>query len=161
MPSRRVLFALLLTVFGLTQVGVARQQVPAPDRFFGFTIGADGELARYPRVLQYFQAVAETSDRVDYEVVGKTTMGNDYALLTISAPANLARIARLIEINNRLADPRGLSEEEARRLAREGKPFYFLYATIPIIDLLYIYLHRQRQKALAASAVKAPAVQLA
>ena len=38
---------------------------------------------------------------------------------------------------------------------------YFLYLTIPIIDLLYIYLHRQRQKALAASAVRAPAVQLA
>jgi hypothetical protein len=38
---------------------------------------------------------------------------------------------------------------------------YFLYLTIPIVDLLYIYLHRQRQKALAASAVSAPAVQLA
>jgi len=38
---------------------------------------------------------------------------------------------------------------------------YFLYLTIPIIDLLYIYLHRQRQKALAASAVQAPAAQLA
>src|SRR6187431_3118642 len=108
MPSRRVLFGLLLTVLGLAQVGAARQQIPAPDRFFGFNIGADGELARYPRVLQYFQAVAETSDRVDYEVVGKTTMGNDYSLLTISAPENLAKLPRLIEINNRLADPRGL-----------------------------------------------------
>jgi hypothetical protein len=38
---------------------------------------------------------------------------------------------------------------------------YFLYLTIPIVDLLYIYLHRQRQKALAASAVSARAVQLA
>jgi hypothetical protein len=38
---------------------------------------------------------------------------------------------------------------------------YFLYLTIPVIDLLYIYLHRQRQKALASGAVKAQAVQLA
>ena len=29
---------------------------------------------------------------------------------------------------------------------------YFLYLTIPVIDCLYIYLHRQQQKALAASA---------
>ena len=36
----------------------------------------------------------------------------------------------LVEINRRLADPRGLSDAEARKLALEGRPFYFLYATI-------------------------------
>ena len=57
-------------------------------------------------------------------------MGNSYAMLRISSPQNLARFDRLVEINRRLADPRGLSDAEAQKLAAEGKPFYLLYATI-------------------------------
>ena len=57
-------------------------------------------------------------------------MGNPYVLATISAPENLAKLDRLVEINRRLADPRGLTEAEAKKLAQEGRAFYFVYATI-------------------------------
>ena len=57
-------------------------------------------------------------------------MGNPYVLATISAPENLAKLNRLVEINRRLADPRGLTEAEAKRLAQEGRAFYFVYGTI-------------------------------
>jgi hypothetical protein len=57
-------------------------------------------------------------------------MGNSYALVRISSPQNLARFDRLVEINRRLADPRGLTDAQAQALAAEGKPFYLLYATI-------------------------------
>jgi hypothetical protein len=113
-----------------TAGAVAAQAVPTPAQFFGFTIGTDGELARYPRILEYFSLLAQQTDRVAFEVVGKTTMGNDYALLRISSPQNLARFDRLVDINRRLADPRGLSDAEAQALAAEGKPFYLVYATI-------------------------------
>jgi hypothetical protein len=106
------------------------EDIASPGSFFGFELGTDGEMARYPAVLEYLKQVAATSDRVLYQEIGKTTLGNDYVLLQISSPENLARLDRLVEINRRLADPRGLSEEEARALAQEGRPFYFLYATI-------------------------------
>ncbi len=108
----------------------AAQSTPSPEQFFGFRPGADGELARYPKVLEYFQLLAKSTDRVAYEELGKTTMGNVYALVRISSPQNLARFDRLVEINRRLADPRGLSDAEAQKLAAEGKPFYLVYATI-------------------------------
>src|SRR5918995_2984903 len=108
----------------------AQQAVPHPDQYFGFKIGAAGELARYPKVLEYLQLAAKSTDRVKYDELGKTTMGNVYALLRISSPQNLARFDRLVEINRRLADPRGLTDAEAQKLAAEGKPFYLLYATI-------------------------------
>ena len=108
----------------------AQQAVPHPDQYFGFKIGSDGELARYPKILEYFQTLAKSTDRVKYEEIGKTTMGNSYALLRISSPQNLARFDRLVEINRRLADPRGLSDADAQKLAAEGKPFYLVYATI-------------------------------
>jgi hypothetical protein len=109
---------------------IAQQAVPHPDQFFGFKIGSDGELARYPKILEYFQLIAKQTNRVKYEELGKTTMGNSYPLLRISSPENLAKFDRLVEINRRLADPRGLSEAEAAKLAAEGKPFYFIFATI-------------------------------
>ena len=80
---------------------------------FGIKIGADGELARYPKIVEYLQHLAKPTDRVKIEELGKTTMGNPYVLATISAPENLAKLNRLVEINRRLADPRGLTEAEA------------------------------------------------
>ena len=110
----------------LLQAGGAQ----APDQYFGFHIGADGELARYPKIVEYLQHLSKATNRVKFEERGKTTMGNPYVLATISAPENLAKLNRLVEINRRLADPRGLSEAEAKRLAQEGRAFYFIYGTI-------------------------------
>src|SRR5262245_15864887 len=37
----------------------ARQAPPkTPEQFFGFRIGTDGELARYPKILEYLQHLA-------------------------------------------------------------------------------------------------------
>ena len=110
---RRILATLLLLLVSLP---AAAQQVPTPEQFFGFKPGADGELARYPKVLEYFQLIAKSTDRVKFEEIGKTTMGNSYALVKISAPQNLAKLDRLVEINRRLADPRTLPEAEAQKL---------------------------------------------
>jgi hypothetical protein len=109
----------------------ARQAQPqSPEHYFGFRIGTDGELARYPKILDYLQHLSKTTNRLQYKEVGKTTMGNPYVVATISAPENLAKLDRLVEINRRLADPRGLTVDEARKLADEGRAFVFLYASI-------------------------------
>ena len=125
------LFVIALALLTLSSGGMTAQQaVPHPDAYFGFKIGSDGELARYPKILEYFQLLAKQTDRVKFEEIGKTTMGNSYALLKISSPQNLAKFDRLVEINRRLADPRTLNDAEAQKLIVEGKPFYLVYATI-------------------------------
>ena len=129
----RTLTAIILVTFSSLAPSPQTRSNPgtqAPDQFFGFKIGADGELARYPKILEYLQHLSKTTNRLKYQEVGKTTMGNPYVMATISAPANLAKLDRLIAINRRLADPRGLSEAEAKRLAQEGRAFYFVYGTI-------------------------------
>ena len=129
--TRRSSLLLVAVLAAAVAAPSARQSaVPTPEQFFGFRPGAPGELARYPKVLEYLQLLAKSTDRVKYEELGKTTMGNIYSLVRISSPENLARFDRLVAINRRLADPRGLSEAEAEQLAAEGRPFYFLYATI-------------------------------
>jgi hypothetical protein len=123
---------MLRAFFGVAIVGLLLQAGGAqtPDNYFGFHIGADGELARYPKIVDYLQHLSKATNRVKFEELGKTTMGNPYVLATISAPENLAKLNRLVEINRRLADPRGLTEAEAKRLAQEGRAFYFIYGTI-------------------------------
>ncbi len=124
---------LSLVVLSVVSAPVARAQapgIPHPTDYFGFEIGTDGEMARYPRILEYLRLLADRSDRITFEQRGTSTLGNPYVLATISAPRNLARLDRLVEINHRLNDPRGLSETDATALVREGVPFYFLYATI-------------------------------
>lgn len=108
----------------------APAQPQSPAQYFGFAPGTDGELARYPKVVEYLQHLAATTSRVKFEELGKSTMGQPFALAMISAPENLARLDRLVAINRRLADPRGLPEAEAEALAAEGRPFYLIYATI-------------------------------
>ena len=130
LPRSLRVVPILVTVLLFLSTTVAGQAIRPPSEFFGFEIGADGELARYPRVLEYLQHLAERSDRVMYEERGITTNGHPYALVKFSAAANLERLDRLVEINHRLADSRGLSEPEAQSWAQEGVPFYFLYATI-------------------------------
>lgn len=104
--------------------------IQTPEEYFGFAMGTEGKLAAYPDVLEYFQLIAEASDRVEYETIGETTMGNEYATVLISSPENLERMDRLVEINQQLSDPRSTTPEEARELAAEGVPFYHLEATV-------------------------------
>ena len=121
------LFPLLLLLGPLSS---ARADIQPPEQFFGFRIGTDGELARYGKIVEYFEHIAADSDRVIFEELGKSTLGAPYVMATISSPENLANLDRLIEINRRLADPRGLTPDDAKALAREGRPMYLVYASI-------------------------------
>ena len=90
------------------------QSIQTPTEFFGFDIGTDGELARYPRVVEYLQHLADRSNRVELEHRGTTTNGYPYVLATFSSTSNLDRLDRLIEINHQLSDPRVITDEKPR-----------------------------------------------
>ncbi|GAA4239028.1 M14 family metallopeptidase [Actinomadura meridiana] len=104
--------------------------IPTPQNYFGFAMGTTGKLAAFDRIEQYFRLVADRSDRVTYEVADKTTMGNDYPVLFVSSPRNLRNLKQIVRDNQRLADPRGISEQEARRLSERSKPVYLIEGSL-------------------------------
>lgn len=111
-------------LFGLLLAGVVpvhSQTIPAPESVLGFRIGADFHLASYDESLDYFQRLADASDRVVLREIGRTSSGHPWFIALISSPENLARLDEYQEIALRLAHPTGLSDREARQLAREGK----------------------------------------
>jgi len=104
--------------------------VQSPSSFLGMTVGADRTVADYRQILAYFKALDAASPRVELEVLGKTTLGEDLFLAAISSEANLANKKRLQEIARRIADPRGLTEAETEALVHEGKVFLFITCNI-------------------------------
>ena len=96
------------------------ENIPDPETFFGHKPGADFKLIRWEKIHEYFNILGDASDRVHVEELGKTTMGNPFILAVISSPKNLSRLDVYKEIAGKLAKGR-ISEEEAGRLAEEGK----------------------------------------
>jgi Zinc carboxypeptidase len=99
----------------------ATAQTPAPDAHFGFRMGADRQLVDADAVERYFELVASTSNRVRLVDTGPSTEGHRTIAAIVTAPANLARLADIQAANQRLADPRTLTAEEAAELARTHK----------------------------------------
>ncbi|HKA37056.1 MAG TPA: M14 family metallopeptidase [Thermoanaerobaculia bacterium] len=96
-------------------------KAPTPSEFLGFEVGADKKLADYRQIAKYFQALKAASPRVEIEVLGKTTLGEDMFLAVLSSEENIRNLKHIKETARRLADPRGLSDADAQKLAHEGK----------------------------------------
>jgi len=117
----RLVPAVLAAVALLAYARPLAAQPPAPEAFFGFRMGTDGRLASADAIERYFEAVAARSDRVKLVDVGQTTERHPTIAAIISAPANIANLDQIRAANQRLADPRTLDRDEARRLASTHK----------------------------------------
>ena len=104
---------------------VAQGQVTSPEKFFGFQLGSDRKMARWDKIVEYYQLLEkESGGKLKVVNMGPTTMGNPFLLVIISSPKNLANLERLREVNARISDPRGLGraggQETGRRRARRS-----------------------------------------
>src|SRR5215831_2690473 len=130
-PHRTALiFALLLLATIVPLAAQKSTHIPTPSEVLGFEVGADRKLADYRQIASYFKALSAASDRVQYEVLGKTTLGEEMFMAVISTPENLRNKAKYQEIARKLADPRGLSKDQIDALVNEGKSIFLLTCNI-------------------------------
>jgi hypothetical protein len=114
----------------------AQKHVTSPKEQFGFNIGDDYKLATYTQFEQYWRKLATQSDRMKLVEIGKTAEGRPQLMAIISSPANLAKLDHYKAINTRLANAEGLSEEQARALAREGKSIVWIDGGLHATEVL-------------------------
>lgn len=123
-PSLRLAAATLVTVvFTSASVFAQTPPLPTPESFFGHVVGADYQLIDYGQSVAYFKRLAAASPKIKLVEVGKTSNGVPWTLALISSPENLAKLDQLREIAQRIAHPAGLTDAEARKLAKEGRAF--------------------------------------
>jgi hypothetical protein len=122
-PIVPVLLALVLAGTGLlAPTTKAQNQVTSPEKFFGYRLGSDQKMARWDKIVEYYRLLEkEGGGRLKVTDMGPSTMGNPFLLVVISSPGNMTKLDRLREVNARISDPRGLSEQEVKDLVTEGK----------------------------------------
>jgi len=109
--------ALLLTLAASS----AAQPITSPKQQFGFNIGDDYQLATYTEFTEYWHKLDKESDRMKVVEIGKTAEGRPQLMAIVTSPENFKKLERYKEISRRLATAEGLTDDQARALAREGK----------------------------------------
>ncbi len=126
--ARALVFALLLILSAAqasTQSPASSIATPAsmttPQQQFGAAIGDDYFLATYTQLEEYWQTLDRQSDRMQLVDIGRTEEGRVQWMAVISSADNLKQIDRYRDISRRLSLAEGLSDDQARALAAEGK----------------------------------------
>ena len=103
----------------------AAAQAPAlqtPEQFFGFRMGTDNKLARWDKIVEYMKLVSQTSDRVRFRELGKTTNGNPFIALEIASPDTLKNLDHYKQLERKLYFQGGApTDAERDEIFRQGK----------------------------------------
>src|SRR5215510_4934037 len=96
--------------------------IPTPQQFLGFRVGEDKKLARWEKIVEYKQLVANGSDRVRFRELGKTTNNNPFILLEISSAETLKNLDRYKQLQRKLYYQGGApTTSERDEIFRSGK----------------------------------------
>lgn len=131
----RLAIVLLFSLAAFAQSKNASKPIPTPSDFLKIQVGADRQLADYKQISDYFHALDEASPRVEIQVLGKTTLGKDMLLAVISSEENLKNKQKYKDISKKLADPRGMSQQQIEALAKEGKTVLLLTCNIHATEI--------------------------
>jgi hypothetical protein len=110
----------------------ASKTVPTPKAILGDIAGAPTKLPDSKEVYAYMRLLAKSTPRVRVYSIGKTEEGREMVAVAVASEelmskldANKAKLAQL-------ADPRtiGMNDEEARRIAADAAPVYYITGTI-------------------------------
>ncbi len=96
-------------------------KITAPEEFFGFALGSDRKMARWDKIVEYFNLLDSQSDRIQVIDMGPSTMGNPFLEVIITSPENFAHLEEIRKTNLAIADPRGMSKEQIDALVQKGK----------------------------------------
>jgi len=77
--------------------------IPSPEAFLGYPIG-DWH-TRHDRIVSYFQELARLSDRATFQIIGYTNEVRPQVVLTVTSPANHARLEEIRQNHLKLSQP--------------------------------------------------------
>src|SRR5215831_9787774 len=114
----------------------AQTKLTTPKEQFGFNIGDDYELVNYTQYVDYLKKLDGESERLTVEEIGKSSEGRLMYLAIITSPENQRKLALYKQISERLAHAEGLTDDQARALAEEGKAVVWIDGGLHATEVL-------------------------
>src|SRR6478609_5751685 len=140
-PSPRAAFfgAVLVLFSFMTAEPRAQNRGPlltSPKIQFGHEIGDDYFLVNYTQYVEYLLKLDRESDRMTVVDIGRTAEGRTEYTAIITSPENQRKLAQIKEANRRLALAEGLTDEQARQLAHDGKAVIWIDGGLHATEVL-------------------------
>lgn len=107
----------------------------SPEEFLGHDVGADRKLADYTQIRAYFQKLDSESDKMKVLTIGETTLGKPMILAVITSEENMADLEKYTQITKKLRDARGLTPEDAKALAKQGKVILMITCSLHATEI--------------------------
>src|SRR5215475_16116163 len=104
--------------------------VPSPEKFLHHIIGAPNVLDHVDQINAYMRLLEKSTPRVKVFSIGRSEENREMLAVMVSDEKNIHDLDRFKQITARLADPRGLSDQEAMKLIAAGKPIYWADGSI-------------------------------
>src|SRR5262249_16585182 len=131
--------AVLLLIAGAApqaQQRAAAPKVTGPSQQFGHNIGDDYYLVNYTQYDEYLKKMDAQSERMLVQDIGKTEEGRTEYTAIITSPENHRKLPIIKEANRKLAMAEGLTDEQARQLARDGKAVVWIDGGLHATEVL-------------------------
>jgi len=115
------LLGLIWLVLFSAMVALPAQNGITPPKFGAYTVGDDYFLGNYSQLVEYWTKLSRESNRLKLVEIGKTAEGRAMLMAIITSPENHLKLDRYQAISRQLAQVEGLTDEQAHRLAAEGR----------------------------------------
>jgi hypothetical protein len=114
-----------------------------PETILKAKPGSDYFLANYTQTTAWLQKIAGESDRMKLISIGKTAEGREQYMAVISSPENIRKLEHYRQISQQLALAKGLTDDQAHALAKEGKAVVWIDAGLHASEIVNAQTHIQ------------------
>src|SRR5437762_1447915 len=100
--------------------------IPSPKDVLGHHIGAPKKLTYYADVLRYYRALAAATPRVKLLPIGRSNEGRELVVVFVGSDESIRNLETYRGYLAQLADPRKLTDTQAKDIIAKAKPIYHL-----------------------------------
>ena len=99
--------------------------VPSPKDILGHHIGAPKKLTYYADTLKFYRALAAATPRVKMQTIGRSNENRELAIVYVGSDESIRNLETYRGYLGQLADPRTLTDAQAKDVIAKAKPIYF------------------------------------
>jgi hypothetical protein len=100
--------------------------IPSPKDVLGHHIGAPKQLTYYADILKYYRALAAATPRVKVLPIGRSNEGRELVVVFVGSDQAIGDLETYRRYLAQLADPRQVTDAQAREIIAKAKPIYHL-----------------------------------